>query len=204
MRSRCSRTCHGAWSVCRSGSTAPPRSSAARRRRRSRVTRGTRRVVPQSVSRSSLLRMPAADLKISVIGQYVMPSPYERHRPQWTLQRSSSRRTSSCSRRLLPMPGEPTMVAMPGAALVQHSGAEAFELGELRLPSDERRLAARPRGGAVARGDDLPDRHGLALALRLHGLGLAELERVLRSEVGQRGRPGSRPSARPTGFSRPC
>ena len=84
----------------------------------------------------------------------------------------------------MPIPGEPTMVAMPARRPVQHAGAEAEELVELLLPPDEGRLVARPRSGAVAGRDDLPDRDRLALAFGLHGLRLAELERILGGEVG--------------------
>jgi hypothetical protein len=78
------------------------------------------------------------------------------------------------------------------------------ELVELLLPSDERRLVARPRMGAVAGRDDLPDRDRLALAFGLHGLRLAELERVLGREVGGAAHQDPVPRRRPTGFVRPC
>jgi hypothetical protein len=70
------------------------------------------------------------------------------------------------------------------AAPVQHARAESEERVELLLPSDEARLVARPRRGTVAGGNDLPDRDRLAFAFGLHGLRLAELERIHGGEVG--------------------
>jgi hypothetical protein len=63
---------------------------------------------------SSLTRIPAASLMISVIGQYVIPSPYGRHRPQYGLRVPPSCSVNSASRRDFPTPGMPNTVTSAG------------------------------------------------------------------------------------------
>ena len=62
-----------------------PRSSATRPYRWLEVVRGRGRAFSLPSRGTSLWSIPAADFTISVTGQYVMPSPYDRHLPQCTL-----------------------------------------------------------------------------------------------------------------------
>ena len=62
---------------------------------------------------SSVRKIPAASLSISSTGQYVIPSPYERQRPQYTAA-ASRLVVKSRSNLLLPMPGGPSRVSSAG------------------------------------------------------------------------------------------
>ena len=84
--------------------------------------------------------MPAAWRTISAIGQYVIPSPYWRQRPEST-RKSCAEATSSAARRDLPTPGSPTTVASCG--LPQRGLGEPLEEErELRFAPDHGRVEA--------------------------------------------------------------
>ncbi len=68
--------------------------------------------MPSSGGSSSTI--PAADWRISRSGQYVMPSPYGRHRPRRIRARPATAARNSATRRLLPTPGGPTTIALAG------------------------------------------------------------------------------------------
>ena len=53
---------------------------------------------------------PMASRTISASGQYVMPSPYERHRPRSTVGSRAKPSSASCTSRDFPTPGGPRIV----------------------------------------------------------------------------------------------
>src|SRR5207253_453863 len=104
----------------------------------------------------SLCRMPATSRSISSTGQYVMPSPYDKQRPQYT--GASSPPANSLSRRLFPMPGGPSSVRSSGRcderALSQRWRSMA--ISDSRPTIGAREISRRVRG--VHGGDGMLDR----------------------------------------------
>ena len=70
----------------------------------------TAAILPRAISCGSASVSPAACPTTSATGQNVIPSPYERHRPCSTRERSSAVRRNSSTRRDFPIPGGPRTV----------------------------------------------------------------------------------------------
>ena len=84
---------------------------------------------------------PASSRAIWPTAQYVIPSPYERHVPRTTRARVPIRETSSATRRDLPTPGSPRMVARRAAPDATTSSNTC---------SRRSRCSARPVNGVAA------------------------------------------------------
>ena len=138
----------------------------------------------RTASRSSLF---GASRRTSRSGQYVMPSPYERQRPQSAVT-PLARRTSSAASRDLPTPGGPTTRATRGDASSSARFSGLAESRELALPADKRRVQPALERRRDRRELDEPvGAHRLPLALDLEARPEARARRRGRS-AGPRAR----------------
>ena len=117
----------------------PPRRRRSRRRSRprgqTRAAISSDSVVGDSPSTSSAtaasLGAPASARTISATGQYVMPSPYGRHRPTTVVASSATSPSSARTSRDLPIPGAPIRVTSRGS----RSAATASKASRRRASS---------------------------------------------------------------------
>ena len=120
------------------------------------------------VSRSSLCRIPAADLKISVDGPVRDALAVGEAAPPVHGEALLEAVRELVQEAALADAGHADDRREPGGALLgRRDSPNASELGELGVAADERRLAPRSRVRLLLRPDDLPDLDRLRLALRL-------------------------------------
>ena len=157
------------------------------------------------VSRSSLWRMPGGrldDLRHRPVGDAL--AVREAASPVDVAASCRACRTNSCSRRLLPMPGDPTMRGECRHDPRRAARSRARELVELRLPSDQRRCVLRDlRSRAVARRTTSQTSRAPLLPFACTG-SASRKSNASPSPRTSRRRRGSRRWAQPTGCARRC
>ncbi len=133
--------------------------------------------------------MPVSALTISASAQNVTPSPYGRDRPcrhRMSSASCSTTRNSSCTSRLLPMPGTPTTVTSCGERSSFARASVEHQQVELADPADQghRRLLGDVDAEPGPRRHGLPRRDRFALSLREHGSRRPVVDRLCGGAMG--------------------